>query len=123
MKHVTSMVTTVFFLLLINISNGQNVTVTGATNTTPNLSTGYSTLASAITALNSITAISGPVSITLASGYKEAAPAGGYSISFTATSTASDTIIIDGGPTYDTIVANSGLTAGALNDAIFKIVG
>lgn len=116
------LISTMLALFVCQQSYGQ-ISVTGATNTTPNLSTSYTTLANAITALNGITAISGSVTIALTAGHKETAPAGGYTISFTATSTAADTIIIDGSPSYDTIVANGGLTAGNLYDAVFKIIG
>src|SRR5206468_1144402 len=56
------------------------VTVTGATNTTPNLATSYTSLANALTGLNAVTAMTGPVTFTLAAGGSETAPATGLSI-------------------------------------------
>lgn len=98
-----------------------SVSVDNPTNTTPNLLASYTSLADAITALSGITAISGPVTLTAGPG-SETAPAGGYVISFTATTTATNTVTILGsfGPT---ITASPSLTAGNLNDAIFKIIG
>lgn len=109
-------------MVICNQTNGQ-VTVTGKTNTTPNLAATYTTLNGAITALNTITAITGQVTIALNAGYSETAPVGGYSINFTATPTATNNVIIDGSSSYDVITANSGLSAGSPTDAIFKIVG
>lgn len=114
------------FLLIITVSLMQSsalaqVTVTNPTNTTPNLAATYTSLANAITALNSITAISGPVTITLTAGNPQTAPAGGYAIQFTATTTAANNITIEG--SGNTITASNALTVGALNDAIFKLIG
>jgi hypothetical protein len=97
------------------------VTVTGAANTTPALASTYTSLASAITALNAATAFSGPVVLTCASG-SETAPSGGYSISYTgATSTANNVNIIGTGVTIT--APNPAGTAGNLNDALIKIIG
>jgi len=54
------------------------ITVTGNTNTTPNLSTSYGSLALAISAMNGRTAMSGPVIFNLAANGTETAPAAGY---------------------------------------------
>ncbi len=54
------------------------IIVTNPTNTTPNLAPDYPTLASAIAAINSITAMSGPVIFNVAANYTETAPTGGY---------------------------------------------
>jgi len=54
------------------------ITVTNPTNTTPNLAPDYPTLVSAIAAINSITAMSGPVIFNVAANYTETAPTGGY---------------------------------------------
>ena len=89
------------------------------TNSGSGLNMTYPDLAMAITALNAAT-ITSPVIIT-ASG-TETAPAGGYSI--TATGTAVNTITINGGGgATTTITAPTNHTVGALNDAIFKIIG
>lgn len=85
------------------------------TNSGSGLAPTYASLASAITALNAAT-ISSPVVITLTGN--ETAPAGGYSI--TATGTSTNTITIQGSTSVITAPAQ---TAGNLNDAIFKIIG
>ena len=77
----------------------------------------YPDLASAITALNAAT-ITSPVVIN-ATG-TETTPNGGFSI--TATGTVTNTITISGGGAT-TLTAPTTHTAGALNDAIFKIIG
>ncbi len=70
----------VLFYTLINTGFAQvTVSVTGETNTTPNLATSYASLSSALTALNAITGMSGPVTFTLASG-SETAPVKGFVI-------------------------------------------
>jgi hypothetical protein len=120
---------TLFFLfalalgasLFVQNADAVNVNVTNPTFTTPNLSSSYSSLANAITALSGITAISGPVTLTCDAEGTETAPAGGYVINFTAATTASNYVIIDGNASI--ITASSSLTAGNLNDAIFKIIG
>ncbi|MCX6278712.1 MAG: hypothetical protein NT004_11510, partial [Bacteroidetes bacterium] len=97
------------------------VTVTNPTNTTPNLAASYTSLANAITALNAITAISGPVTLTCDAG-SETAPVGGYSISFTASATAVNNVVISGTATT-TIAAFTPQVAGQKYDAIFRIIG
>ncbi len=104
-----------------SISAQVSVTVTNPTNTTPNLAASYTSLAGAITALNGITSISGPVTLTAAAG-SETAPAGGYVINFTAATTATNNVTIIG-TTTTTITAPTPQTSGNLNDAIFKIIG
>jgi hypothetical protein len=95
---------------------GANAQVT--TNGGSGLAPTYADLASAITALNGAV-ISSPVVITLDPANPQTAPAGGYLI--TAQGAAVNTIIIDGGA--NVITASNALTAGALNDAIFKLQG
>ncbi len=87
-----------------------------STNGGSGLALTYPDLNSAITALNG-SAITSPVVITLTGN--ETAPAGGYVI--TAEGTAVNTITIQG--TSSTITASAALTAGTLNDGIFKIIG
>jgi hypothetical protein len=111
----------IFAGLLFTITSFSQVTVTNPTNTTPNLAATYTSLANAITALDAITAISGPVIITLNAGNPETAPASGYSIQFAATTTAANTVTISG--SNNTITASAALTAGRLYDGIFKIIG
>jgi hypothetical protein len=113
-----------FFIVtgVLFILNGfGQVTVTNPGNTTPALAASYTSLANAVTALNTITAISGPVVITLNASNNETAPAGGFAIQFAATATAANNIIIEG--SGNTITASAALTAGALNDGIFKLIG
>ena len=100
-----------FLFFSFFISNAQVTTNSGS-----GLAATYPNLASAITALNGAT-ITSPVVITLTGN--ETAPAGGYSI--TAQGNATNTITIEG--VTSTITANAALTAGALNDAVFKLVG
>ena len=96
------------------------VTVTNPTNTSPNLQSSYSSLALAITDLNLITAISGPVTLTCAASGNETAPVGGYTINFTAATSSGNNVIIDGAAS----VITAGLqSAGSGADAVFKIIG
>jgi hypothetical protein len=120
MKKICLLLLTVLVLAAGTIAQVA-VTVTNPTNTTPNLAASYTSLANAITALDAITAISGPVTLTCAAG-SETAPAGGYAINFTAATTLANNVVITG-TTTTTITASSSLSAGALNDAIFKIIG
>ena len=117
--------TLIWGCLLLAINTGAIaqvvVTVTNPTNATPNLAASYTSLALAITALDAVTSFSGPVTLTCAAG-SETAPAGGYSINFTAATTPSMLIVITGTATT-TITASAALTPGALNDAVFKIIG
>lgn len=71
------------FLFLIAVrSYGQiGVTVTGNTNTTPNLLASYPNFTAAVADLNLVTAMSGPVTLTLAAGTSETAPIKGFNIS------------------------------------------
>lgn len=108
------------FLFSIKIAFGQ-VVVTNPGNTTPNLAATYTTLANAISALNGVTAITGPVVITLNPGNPQTTPIGGYSINYSATATVVNNIRIDGGG--NTITAYSPQASGSYTDAIFKIIG
>jgi hypothetical protein len=74
----------ILFCILAWIGSVQaqiGVTVTGNTNTTPNLAASYTSLANAVTALNGVTAMTGPVTFTLAAGTSETAPVKGFNIS------------------------------------------
>ncbi len=108
-------------LLLIAFTASGQVTVTNPTNTTPNLAATYTSLANAITALSGITAISGPVIITLNPSNNQTTPAGGYVINFTAATTAVNRVTIEG--SGNTITAFNPQVSGRLYDAIFKIIG
>jgi hypothetical protein len=72
------------FACLSQVAWGQiPVTVTGGTNTTPNLAGTYTSFANFVTALNGVTAVSGPVVATLDAGASETAPVKGFNISTT----------------------------------------
>lgn len=86
---------------------------------TKNIPGDYATLALAITDLNTQGVGAGGVTLNLLSGNPETAPAGGYAI--TASGSLSNPITIQGNTNI--ITANASLTAGALNDAVFKIIG
>ncbi len=108
--------------LLLSINGiSQAVTVTNPGNTTPVLAATYTSLALAITDLSGITAITGPVVISLNAGNAETAPAGGYVIQFNAITSAASTITITGN--NNIITAFSPQAAGSLNDALFKLIG
>ncbi len=112
--------TLIFALMITAISYGQvSTTVTMSGN--PIGGSPFVSLSAAITAVNGLT-ITGPVVVTSGAG-SETSPAGGYSI--TATGTASNTILIQGAGASNTIITapSPAGTAGALNDAIFKIIG
>jgi len=97
--------------LVLQIAQAQVTTNEGS-----GLAPTYPSLADAITALNAAT-ITSPVIITLTGA--ETAPTGGYSI--TASGDATNTIVIQGNSSV--ITASAALTVGALNDAVFKIIG
>ncbi len=59
------------FCFSINSTGQISVTVTGNTNTTPNLAASYTSLANAIAALNTVTALNGPVTFNLPAGSTE----------------------------------------------------
>ncbi len=117
----------IFGTLILGMSQAQaqlTVTVTNASNTTPNLASSYSSLASAITGLNAVTAFSGPVTLTC-SGTSETAPTGGFVITYTAATSASNNVVINGGNTTirAAAIASAGGAATGQADAVIKIVG
>ncbi|HXK91910.1 MAG TPA: hypothetical protein PLA75_07540, partial [Bacteroidales bacterium] len=79
----------------------------------------YPTLSAAIDSLNHQGVGDGGVTIMVAPGNPQTAPAGGYAI--TASGDPSKPIIIQGNGNM--VTAFSPQTAGAINDAIFKIIG
>ncbi|MFZ4523226.1 MAG: T9SS type A sorting domain-containing protein [Bacteroidales bacterium] len=104
------------------------VTVTNRLNTTPNLNASYTTLAAALTALNAVTAMTGPVTLTLAADTSEVAPPAGFTIGSTSLNavlsfTNQVTIVRAGGTV--TLFAGVGVAtpASAVPDGILKIVG
>lgn len=82
----------------------------------------YPTLASFVTAINGGT-VSGPVSVLIASGFTETAPTGGYNLTATGTSTNTITFQKNGTGANPVFTAFTPQSSGALNDAVFKIVG
>jgi len=91
-----------------------------ALNGTKNIPGDYPTLAAAISDLNTQGVTNGGVVLNLVAGHPETAPAGGYSIT-TLTGSASSPITIEGNGNI--ITAFTPQATGALNDAIFKIIG
>ncbi|HPH86173.1 MAG TPA: hypothetical protein PLC48_11970, partial [Ferruginibacter sp.] len=115
--------TIVTFLSFFAGTISAQVTVTNPGNTTPGLAASYLTLADAITALNTQTAITGPVTITLDPGNPQTNPAGGYAITASLSgASAVNQVTITGSGNTITAPSPAG-TAGALNDAIFKFIG
>lgn len=125
-----------FFLLMIflavlfsvNTYAEIPVTVTNPNNTTPNLSAQYTSLANALTALNSATDMSGPITLTLTGGTSETTPPTGFTIGSATlnpvlNSTNTVTIICSGG----TATLNAGVgtktPSSSTPDGILKIVG
>src|SRR5690242_298929 len=104
-----------FLLLTVLFAAVTNAQLTG----TKNIPGDYPTLAAAITDLNTQGVGAGGVTINLLAGNPQTAPAGGYSI--TATGTLANQITIQGNG--NTITASAALTVGALNDAIFALIG
>jgi hypothetical protein len=80
----------------------------------------YPTLAAAITDLNTQGVGVGGVIFNHIAGFPETAPAGGYQIT-TNTSTAANSVAFLGNG--NTITASAAHTVGAINDAVFKIIG
>lgn len=106
-----------FFFLFFSVAVfSLNAQVT--TNGGSGLATTYTSLDAAITALNAAT-ITSPVVITLTASNPQTAPVGGYEIRAEGSSTNTIRIVGNG----NTITASNTLTAGALNDGIFKIIG
>src|SRR5215510_6703682 len=106
-------------LLFSAIANAQ---LTG----TKNVPGDYPTLAAAITDLNTQGVGAGGVTLNLLAANPQTAPAGGYVVGAAGslvltTSSAANPVVIRGNG--NTITANASLTAGALSDAIFKLVG
>jgi trimeric autotransporter adhesin len=104
------------------------VTVTNNTNTTPNLAASYASFAAAVTDLNAVTAMSGPVTLSLATG-NENAPTLGFilgSATLNAALSATNTITITGngaGTVLSAYTGGTGTPGTAVQDAIFKVSG
>ncbi len=122
MRNIFSKLFIGLLFVLGTVSVNAQVTVTNPGNTTPGLAATYASLAAAITDFNLQTAISGPVIITLDAANPQTSPAGGYSITpILAGASSTNTVTFEG--SANTITAPTTHTVGALNDAIFKIIG
>lgn len=116
------------FVLPTYLSFGQiAVTVTGNLNTTPNLAESYTSFANALTGLNAVTAMSGSVTLTLASG-SETAPPTGFTIgSATLNPVLGPTKTITIVKASGTVTLNAGIgtvtPASAAPDGILKLLG
>ncbi|MCX6303731.1 MAG: hypothetical protein NT040_02070, partial [Bacteroidetes bacterium] len=118
-----------FFSIFVKTANADiGVTVTNRTNTTPNLAASYTSLALALADLNLVTAMTGPVTLTLAAGSSETAPPTGLTIGSASLNpllnpTNTITIVRASG----TVTLNAGVgtatPASAAPDGILKIVG
>lgn len=103
-----------------------STTVAAQLSGTKNIPGDYPTLNDAITALNTQGVGAGGVILNLIAGNPETAPAGGYVIGGTGsmvltTSSSTNTIIVQGNGNI--ITAPTPQASGALNDAIFKLIG
>jgi gliding motility-associated-like protein len=129
-RNWLSFVTVLVTLFCFSFVQGQiAVTVTGSTNTTPALSASYVSLSSALTDLNAVTAMSGPVVLTLDSGTSETAPIKGFvlgSATLNPVLSATNTITINkSGAGAVTINAGVGTSNGptATPDGMFYLLG
>ena len=131
-KSLVSLFASVIVLFCIGTATAQiSVSVTNPTNTTPNLSNlGYTSLANAITALNNVTAMTGPVTFTMTAGTSETAPPTGLIIgspSLNAVLSATNTVTFVKGSGAANTTLNAGVgtsTPGsAVPDGILAIVG
>src|SRR5205085_4542432 len=109
------------FMLLL-FSGSVNAQLFG----TKNIPGDYATLAAAITDLNTQGVTSHGVVLNLIAGNPETAPVGGYIVGGTGSavltsSSAGAPVTIQGNG--NTITASAALTAGNLNDGIFKLIG
>lgn len=116
-----SSITILLFLILTNVLQAQvTVTVTNPGNATPSLAASYASLANAISALNTVTSVSGPITLTCSSG-NETAPIGGYVIQYTASTSLVNNIVINGSGCI--LTSSSTLTVGSINDGIIRVLG
>lgn len=115
-------------MFFVTIGNAQiGVTVTNNTNTTPALAASYTSLATALNDLNAVTAMTGPVTLTLAAG-NETAVATGFTLgnaTLNSVLSATNTITIIGAGATTVINAGVGTASpsSAVPDGIFKLVG
>ncbi|MFN3342097.1 MAG: beta strand repeat-containing protein, partial [Flavobacteriales bacterium] len=105
--------------LMLLLATGGMSPLWGQLTGTINVPGAYPDLQAAIADLNLQGVGAGGVVINLLPGNPQTAPAGGYAI--TATGTVANPIVIAGNSNM--ITASTGHTVGALNDAVFKIIG
>lgn len=84
----------------------------------------FATVAAAVSYINTngVTG-TGNVQFDVAAGYTETVPAGGIAITATGTATLGIKFVKSGVGANPAFTASAALTAGALNDAIFKLIG
>ena len=116
-----------FCLFVSNVNAQIAVTVTNNTNTTPNLAASYTSLATALTDLNSVTTMTGPVTLVLAAG-NETTPSTGLqlgSASLNAVLNATNNVTLIGAGSATILNAGVGTAtpASAVPDGILKLVG
>lgn len=116
-----------FCLFVSNVNAQIAVTVTNNTNTTPNLAASYTSLATALTDLNAVTTMTGPVTLVLAVG-NETTPSTGLqlgSASLNAVLNATNTVTLIGAGSATILNAGVGTAtpASAVPDGILKLVG
>jgi len=119
-------------LMISGLSFGQiAVTVTNPTNTTPNLAASYTSLANALTDLNLVTAMTGPVIFDLAANGTETAPVGGYLLgnaTLNAVTSVTNTITFQkngagANPLITAYAGGVGTPGTAVQDGIWRLVG
>jgi trimeric autotransporter adhesin len=102
------------------------VTVTNQTNTTPNLLASYPSLSAALTDLNAVTAMTGPVTLTLAAG-SETSPITGFTIGSATLNpvlSATNSVLINtSGAAIINAAVGVSTPASTAPDGMLKIVG
>jgi hypothetical protein len=118
----------IVLFVLFGISQVQaqiSVTVSNETNTTPNLNATYPSLALALDDLNAVTAMSGPVTLTLSGS--ETAPEKGFTLgsaTLNAALSATNTLTLSGsGVTTINAGVGTATPGSALPDGMLKLVG
>ncbi len=110
------------FLMLFTLFAEAQVTVTSTTGSA-SPSSSYTTLEIALGKINDGVSHTGTIVCDVLAGHIETAPATGYLITATGTAAAPITFQKSGSGVNPKFTGNSLVTSGALNDAIFKIVG
>ncbi len=118
----------ILLFVLFGVSQVQaqiSVTVANATNTTPNLNATYPSLALALDDLNAVTAMSGPVTLTLSGS--ETAPAKGFTIGSAtlnaALSTTNSLTLVGSGSTTINAGVGDATPISVVPDGMLKLVG